>query len=118
MYDVTMCNANNHVVTVFIVTDDEDYLFPSTAPLNSETHGGDDVIVFARGPWSHLYAGTFEQNFIPHAMAYASCVGDGHTMCKDGVYSGTVSNIIRRHIDNVQLLLVCNFIIITFFHVL
>jgi len=60
---------------------DEDYLFPSTAPLKSETHGGDDVIVFARGPWSHLYAGTFEQNFIPHAMAYASCVGDGRTMC-------------------------------------
>jgi len=61
--------------------DDINYTFPTTAPLSSETHGGDDVIVFARGPWSHLYAGTFEQNFIPHAMAFASCVGDGVTMC-------------------------------------
>jgi alkaline phosphatase len=64
-----------------IVTDNIDYTFPATAPLYSETHGGDDVIVFARGPWSHLYAGTFEQNYIPHAMAFASCVGDGHKMC-------------------------------------
>jgi alkaline phosphatase len=38
--------------------------------------------VFARGPWSHLYAGSFEQNFIPHVMAYASCVGHGQTVCR------------------------------------
>jgi hypothetical protein len=76
-----------------IVTDDKDYTFPATAPLYSETHGGDDVIVFARGPWSHLYAGTFEQNYIPHAMAYASCVGNGHTMCDlmDGNHSHRVT---------------------------
>ena len=74
-------HCNNHNVTLFIVTDDFDYTFPTTAPIYSETHGGDDVIVFAKGPWSHLYAGTFEQNFIPHVMAFASCVGDGRTMC-------------------------------------
>jgi alkaline phosphatase len=59
------------------------YQFPTTLPLSSETHGGDDVAVFARGPWSHLYAGSFEQNFIPHVMAYASCVGNGRTLCDD-----------------------------------
>jgi len=69
-YDITNDNMN-----------DFDYTFPTTAPIYSETHGGDDVIVFAKGPWSHLYAGTFEQNFIPHVMAFASCVGDGRTMC-------------------------------------
>lgn len=62
---------------------DIDYTFPATAPLSSETHGGDDVAVFARGPWSHLFAGAFEQNFIPHVMAYASCVGSGRTVCDD-----------------------------------
>lgn len=62
---------------------DVNYKFPATLPLSSETHGGDDVAVFARGPWSHLYAGTFEQNFIPHVMAYASCVGNGRTVCDD-----------------------------------
>ncbi|XP_069680535.1 membrane-bound alkaline phosphatase-like [Periplaneta americana] len=60
---------------------DVDYEYPATVPLSSETHGGDDVAVFARGPWSHLYAGSFEQNFIPHVMAYASCVGSGLTVC-------------------------------------
>ncbi|XP_069680549.1 membrane-bound alkaline phosphatase-like [Periplaneta americana] len=62
---------------------DANYRFPATAPLSSETHGGDDVAVFARGPWSHLFSGSFEQNYIPHAMAYASCVGSGYTLCKE-----------------------------------
>jgi alkaline phosphatase len=69
------------MTSLFIATDNMDYTFPATAPMFSETHGGDDVIVFARGPWSHLFAGTFEQNFIPHVMAFASCVGNGRTMC-------------------------------------
>jgi len=30
------------------------------------------VIVFARGPWAHLFTGTFEQNEIPLAMAFAA----------------------------------------------
>lgn len=37
--------------------------------------------VFALGPWSHLFTGVFEQNLIPHVMAYASCIGDGMTAC-------------------------------------
>ncbi|GBP04313.1 Alkaline phosphatase, tissue-nonspecific isozyme [Eumeta japonica] len=44
-------------------------------PLESETHGGDDVAVFASGPFAHLFTGVYEQNFIPHAMGYASCLG-------------------------------------------
>ncbi|KAJ9577044.1 hypothetical protein L9F63_006392, partial [Diploptera punctata] len=59
----------------------DEYRYPATFPLGSETHGGDDVAVFARGPWSHLFSGSIEQNYIPHAMAYASCVGDGITLC-------------------------------------
>ncbi|XP_017781185.1 PREDICTED: membrane-bound alkaline phosphatase-like [Nicrophorus vespilloides] len=60
---------------------DKEYKFPSLAPLSSETHGGDDVGIFATGPWAHLYRGVIEQNAIPHIMAYASCVGDGVTLC-------------------------------------
>ncbi|XP_011187988.2 membrane-bound alkaline phosphatase-like [Zeugodacus cucurbitae] len=55
--------------------------FPATAPLESATHGGEDVAVFASGPWSHLFTGVYEQNTIPHMMAYASCVGDGLKAC-------------------------------------
>nr|XP_014098695.2 membrane-bound alkaline phosphatase-like [Bactrocera oleae] len=55
--------------------------FPSTIPLDSETHGGDDVAVFASGPWAHLFTGVYDQNTIPHMMAYASCVGNGLKAC-------------------------------------
>ncbi|XP_050332115.1 membrane-bound alkaline phosphatase-like [Bactrocera neohumeralis] len=55
--------------------------FPSTIPLDSETHGGDDVAVFASGPWAHLFSGVYNQNTIPHMMAYASCVGSGLKAC-------------------------------------
>lgn len=56
-------------------------MFPSTLLLSSETHGGDDVGIFASGPWAHLLSGVVEQNVIPHVMAYAACVGDGETSC-------------------------------------
>lgn len=62
-------------------TDDNEYKFPAMVPLSSETHGGDDVGVFASGPWAHLLSGVIEQNVIPHVMAYASCVGEGLTAC-------------------------------------
>lgn len=55
--------------------------FPSTVPLISESHSGDDVVVYASGPWSHLFTGVFEQNYIPYAIAYAACIGTGPTAC-------------------------------------
>ncbi|ETN65462.1 alkaline phosphatase [Anopheles darlingi] len=60
---------------------DKSFAFPTTVPLGLETHGGDDVAVFADGPWAHLFSGTYEQHFLPHAMAYAACIGSGRTAC-------------------------------------
>lgn len=48
-----------------------------------ETHGGDDVGVFARGPWSHLFSGVYEQNTIPHLIGFAACIGEGLTACSE-----------------------------------
>ncbi len=48
-----------------------DYLQESLIPLSSETHTGEDVAVYASGPWSHLLNGTIEQNYIFHVMNYA-----------------------------------------------
>lgn len=59
------------------------FMYPATIPLKDETHGGDDVAVFASGPWAHLFTGTFEQNLIPHAMGYATCLGTGLTVCDE-----------------------------------
>jgi len=43
----------------------------SLVPLGSETHGGEDVGIWARGPGAHLLSGTNEQSFIFHVMAHA-----------------------------------------------
>ncbi|MCP5163361.1 MAG: alkaline phosphatase [Hahellaceae bacterium] len=41
-------------------------------PLSGgETHAGEDVGIFSRGPGAHLLTGTVEQNFIFHVMSYA-----------------------------------------------
>lgn len=64
-----------------VVTGDKYDQFPSAMPFEDETHGGDDVPVYASGPWSHLFSGVYEQNTIPHIMNYASCLGDGLKMC-------------------------------------
>lgn len=70
------------------------FVHPALVPLDSETHGGDDVAVFAIGPFSHLFSGRdglkscielanrfvlglYEQNYIAHAIKYASCLGSG-----------------------------------------
>mgnify|MGYP000061842838 FL=1 len=55
---------------------DIDYLQQALVPMSSETHAGDDVAIFAAGPWSHLFSGVVEQNFIYHVMSYASKIED------------------------------------------
>jgi len=40
-------------------------------PLNSETHAGEDVAIFASGPLAHCVHGVMEQNWIYHVMRAA-----------------------------------------------
>ena len=46
----------------------------AAVPLDSETHGGEDVAIYARGPMAHLFHGVKEQNYVAHVMAYAACL--------------------------------------------
>ncbi|KTF94850.1 hypothetical protein cypCar_00039429 [Cyprinus carpio] len=62
-------------------TTDKDYVQQAAVPLDSETHGGEDVALFARGPMAHLFQGVYEQNYIAHAMAFAACVGTNQEHC-------------------------------------
>lgn len=48
-----------------------DFMQQSTVPMGSETHGGEDVALFASGPGSNLFDGSIEQNEIFHVMARA-----------------------------------------------
>ena len=53
-----------------------DYLQESTLPMEGETHGGEDVAIYARGPQAYLIRGVLEQNVIFHVMADALGLGD------------------------------------------
>jgi alkaline phosphatase len=48
----------------------------SLVPMAFETHGGDDVGIYAKGPFAHLFNGVLEQNTIPHFIAYAACISN------------------------------------------
>jgi len=52
-----------------------DYKQASGVPLDTETHGGDDVGIWAAGPWAHLVHGVHQQSYIAQVMSYAACVG-------------------------------------------
>ncbi len=45
-----------------------DYHQPSLVPTGSETHGGQDVTIYASGPGAYLFSGVVEQNYIFHVI--------------------------------------------------
>ena len=49
-----------------------DYRQQALVPLRSETHGGEDVHIFATGPWAHLFHGAVDQHYIFHVMNHAA----------------------------------------------
>ena len=59
---------------------DPSYRQQAAVPLASETHGGEDVAVFARGPQAHLVHGVQEEAFVAHLMAFAGCL-EPYTDC-------------------------------------
>jgi alkaline phosphatase len=52
-------------------TEAPDFLQLAPFPLRSETHGGDDVGVWARGPGASAVRGSIEQNVVFHVMLQA-----------------------------------------------
>ena len=50
---------------------DPNYLANKTHGTSGETHGGEDVALFAEGPRADLVRGVMEQNLIFHIMAEA-----------------------------------------------
>ncbi|MEM1361920.1 MAG: alkaline phosphatase [Pseudomonadota bacterium] len=50
---------------------DLDYVQQALIPKSAETHSGEDVAIYAKGPYAHLMTGTVEQNYVFHVMDYA-----------------------------------------------
>jgi len=55
----------------------KDHLQPAMipGPEGYETHGGEDVPIYAVGPLAQMLSGVHEQNYVAHAAAYAACLG-------------------------------------------
>jgi alkaline phosphatase len=53
-------------------TEDHDFMQEAAVPLGSETHGGDDVGIWASGPGANAVRGTVEQNVIFHYLTQAN----------------------------------------------
>ncbi|XP_019358595.1 PREDICTED: intestinal-type alkaline phosphatase [Gavialis gangeticus] len=63
------------------------YKQQAAVPLMSETHGGEDVAILAKGPMAHLFHGVQEQTYVAHVMAYAACL-DPYQACNLTYTSG------------------------------
>ncbi|XP_077204218.1 intestinal-type alkaline phosphatase 1-like [Paroedura picta] len=63
-----------------IVSESNGYLQQAAVPLDSETHGGEDVAIFAKGPMAYLFHGVQEQSYVAHVMAFATCL-EPYTQC-------------------------------------
>ena len=72
---LTPATAGRHLEAGEITTS-KDYHQEAHVPLGSETHGGEDVAIYARGPWAHLLHGVQEQNYLYYVMRYALSYGE------------------------------------------
>ena len=90
---------------------------PATVPLSSETHGGDDVAIFAIGPQAHLFQGVYEQHYIAHVMAYAACIGPRLKFCDNEETNSSSSTVTTASgITSTSLGFTPNFTPSVFFH--
>lgn len=66
--------VSNASPSFIVFLTDGDYRQQTAVPLTSETHGGEDVAIMAKGPYAHLFHGIHEQTYIHHVMAFAACL--------------------------------------------
>ncbi|KAB7504706.1 Membrane-bound alkaline phosphatase [Armadillidium nasatum] len=63
--------------------EDPHFAYPSTVPIEFSNHNGEDVVIYAKGPFAHLFSGTHENSYIPQVFRYAACVGEGLHYCDE-----------------------------------
>lgn len=64
--------ANGRPDLTHVDTEHADYMQEALVPSKSESHGGEDVGIWARGPGSSAVRGTMEQNTIYHLIVQAT----------------------------------------------
>jgi len=65
---------------------DMKYVFPAPVPRYEESHGSEDVGLWASGPLSFLFHRTHEQSYVGHVLAFSLCIGHykDHHWCVKG----------------------------------
>ncbi|CAJ1050149.1 alkaline phosphatase%2C tissue-nonspecific isozyme isoform X2 [Xyrichtys novacula] len=93
-----------------LVEEENNYQAQAAVPLSMETHGGEDVAVFAKGPLAHLLHGVHEQNYIPHVMAYAGCFGQNtdHCLTLNGAVSHSGTSAVVTVLSSIAALFTVN----------
>ncbi|KAG8281262.1 hypothetical protein J6590_062875 [Homalodisca vitripennis] len=84
--------------------DTQNAVHSSAVPRQWATHGGEDVPIYAQGPMAlQLFSGTVEQSYVPHAIAYAACIGPYTARCTGHHSDGdnTYGNITVFHLTHV-----------------
>ena len=76
-------------------TNADEFQQMSTFYLDYETHGGEDVPLYATGPQAHLLSGVHEQSYVNHVMSYAACLHPSREIvCPPATASGAVPVIV------------------------
>lgn len=86
---------------------DNNYLQQAPVPLDSETHGIEDVAIFAKGPMAHLFHGVHEQNYIAHVTAYAACL-EPYENCELPDHAGSIHPSLLLLLMGLLFLSLCN----------
>lgn len=71
-YTSALANKAGRADLTHVDTQAPDYMQESPIPFKSESHGGDDVAIFARGPGAQAFHGELEQNVIFHVIAQSA----------------------------------------------
>ena len=57
------------------------YTQPTFLAMEYAAHGGEDVAIWATGPYSHLFTGTIDNTFVARAIVFIQCLDDDRNAC-------------------------------------
>ncbi|XP_033642444.1 alkaline phosphatase, tissue-nonspecific isozyme-like [Asterias rubens] len=83
-------------------TEAADFHHPALVQIDSETHGGEDVTIYANGPMSHLFHGVHDQHYIAHVVRYASglnCHNGAPSTGPNSILALLLFSFVRKFID-------------------
>jgi alkaline phosphatase len=64
-------HSDKHSMIGYEEVQQPNYQQLALVPMDYETHGGEDVALYAIGPQAQLFSGTLEQHWVFHALKYA-----------------------------------------------